>query len=81
MSDMIKAGMRFKNSGMELTVLDYCTINGKNLALVVRSCDGLFITVRNLVHERGDYYSWAWGHYYPRLKDALADYERRKNDL
>jgi len=81
MMNKISAGMRFKNSGMDLTVLDYCVINNKNLALLIRSCDGLFITVRNLNHERNDYYSWAWGHYYPLLIDAINDYDKRKNDL
>jgi len=81
MSDKIKAGMRFKNGDMELTVLDYCVVNNKNLALVIRSCDGFFITVRNLAHDRGSYYSWAWGNYYPILKDAIKDYDKRKNDL
>ena len=76
----ISAGMRFKNSGMDLTVLDYCEINNKNLALVIRSCDGLFITVRNLSQKNGDY-TWDWGHYYPVLRDAINDYDRRKNDL
>jgi len=79
-NEAIKPGFRFKNGTMDLTVLCFTKINDTNLALLICSNDGLFITVRNLGLWRG-HYTWDWGHYFPDVHDAVADYNNRKKDL
>jgi hypothetical protein len=80
MNDIIKLGMRFVNGFMECTVIGYTEVNGKNLALLLCSNDGLFITVRNLQLWQGQYI-WYFGHYYSSLNEAIRDYNERKKDL
>lgn len=77
---MIKPGMKFKNSFMELTVLCYDEISDKNLALLFSTNDEMFITVRNLSKYK-DEYAWCWGHYFIDIRDAVKDYDERKKDL
>ena len=76
----IKPGMRFKNGIMDLTVLCFTETGNTNLALLICSNDGLFITVRNLAKWL-DQYTWDWGHYITDLHDALDDYDERKAAL
>ena len=80
MIQTIKPGINFVNGTMELTVLSYTEINGNNLALIIRNCDGMFITVRNLSPWQ-EQYVWDWGHYFTDLREALDDYDARKKDL
>jgi len=76
----IKPGMRFKNGMMDLTVLCFTEKKDTNLALLICSNDGLFITVRNLKIWQGQYI-WDWGHYFSDIQDAVKDYGVRKKDL
>lgn len=76
----IKPGMRFKNGIMDLTVLCFTEAVNTNLALLICSNDGLFISVRNLSKWQGQYV-WDWGRYFSELRDALEDYENRKQDV
>ena len=80
MNDTIKPGMRFKNGFMELTVLCFTEAKDTNLALLLSSNDGLFITVRNLHLWQGRYV-WDWGHYFPDIHDAVKDYDVRMKGL
>lgn len=83
MNDTIKPGMRFKNGAMDLTAINFYEKGRDNVALVQRSEDSMYITVRDLTHSRGEYYYWLWGHYFSKESkaDALDDYEIRKKDL
>lgn len=79
MSD-IKAGMRFKNAGMDCEVIKFTETPKTNVALLFCHSDGLHITVRNLQLWNGRYV-WDWGHYFSSEPDALDDYETRKKEL
>ena len=78
--EIMKPGTRFTNGDMELTVLSFAENGGRNLALLIRHDDGMFITVRNLQPYNGAY-CWTWGHYFDGLTEALKDYKKRFNDL
>ena len=71
----IKPGFRFKNNSMRLT-------DKRNLALLVRENDACpYITVRDLSETGKGDFDWAWGHYFPDLDEAIADYRERLSDL
>jgi len=80
MNDIIKPGMRFKNGIMDLTVLCFTEAKNTNLALLICSNDGLFITVRDLGLWQGQW-TWNWGHYISDVHKAVKDYDARKKDL
>jgi hypothetical protein len=63
-----------------LTVLCFTETANTNLALLFRSCDGSYVTVRNLTKGKG-VYAWDWGHYFTDVLAAAKDYETRKKDL
>jgi len=76
----VKPGMRFMNGIMELTVLCFTETKDTNLALLICSNDGLFITVRNLQLWQGQFI-WYFGHYYDSIHEAVKDYDNRKKEL
>lgn len=78
----IKPGFKFKNEDMELTVIDFYEDAHKNVAVLERAEDGMYITVRDLTHSHGEFYYWHWGHYFSgnRKSEALEDFESRKKD-
>jgi hypothetical protein len=74
----IKSGMKIINVLDEFTVLVYAAKQHTNLALLIRSADGMFVTVRNLsIYDGHKTYSWDWGHYFTDLHEALCDYDVR----
>ncbi len=77
----MKQGFRFDSSGMEMTVLCFAESGKNNVALLICHDDGLFVTVRNVSCDDNGSYSWAWGHYFSELHEALADFDERKSAL
>ena len=78
----IKPGFRFKNNSMRLTVVLCGGTDKHNLALLVRENDACpYITVRDLSETGKGDFDWAWGHYFPDLDEAIADYRERLSDL
>ena len=78
----IKPGFRFKNNSMRLTVVLCDGTDKRNLALLVRENDACpYITVRDLSETGKGDFDWAWGHYFPDLDEAIADYRERLSDL
>ena len=76
----LKPGMQFFNGKSKFTLLCICETSDTNVALLIRHCDGTFITVRNLKRYYGDYI-WDWGFYSDNLSSAFNNYNQRKKDL
>ncbi len=82
MNEVIKPGMRIMNGKTECTVLLFTENGRRNLALLIRSEDGMFVTVRNLsIFEGHTTYSWDWGHYFTDIHAAIKDYDKRFREL
>jgi hypothetical protein len=82
MNQSIKPGMRIINGATECTVLLFTENGRRNLAMLIRSDDGMFVTVRNLsIFEGHATYSWDWGHYFTDIREAIKDYNKRFNEL
>ena len=74
-------GLEFENSGMRLVCLAFYSLGKRNVGLVQRVSDGMYITARNTSKEGDGSYSWAWGHYFPTLVEAEKDYKERLNEM
>ena len=77
----MKTGFTFTNQDMQLTCLCFVETERGNIALLVNHENGLFITVRDVSRENNGNFSWAWGHYFNDIRNAINDYDRRKNTL
>lgn len=74
-------GFTFKNDTMTLTTLCFHESGKRNIALLLRHGDGMFITVRNVSKDPDDNYTWDWGFYSPELQEALDNYRERLTSL
>ena len=66
---------------MELTCLCFAESKRGNIALLIDYENGLFITVRDVSRENNGNFSWAWGHYFNDIRNAIIDFDGRKNRL
>lgn len=77
----MKVGFTFTNQDMELTCLCFAESKRGNIALLIDYENGLFITVRDVSREKNGNFSWAWGHYFNDIRNAISDYEECKKHL
>lgn len=73
----MKTGFIFNNGSSTLTVLSFTAKGQDNLALLIRQ-DGTFVTARNISQEANGSFTWAFGHYFEGIRNALADFDERK---
>lgn len=71
---------RITNGGMVLDLVELSTHGRRNVALLRRVSDGMWITCRNIGNE-GAGYSWDWGHYFVYEEESRKDYERRFREM
>ncbi len=77
----MKVGFTFINQDMKLTCLCFAESIRGNIALVINHENGLFITARDVSRENNGNFSWAWGHYFYDIRNAIGDYDKRKDTL
>ena len=77
----MKIGFTFTNQDMQLTCLCFAESKRGNIALLIDHKNGLFITVRDVSRENNGDFSWAWGHYFFDIRNAISDYEECKKHL
>ena len=70
-----------KREDMQLTCLCFAESKRGNIALLIDHENGLFITVRDVSQENNGDFSWAWGHYFYDIRNAISDYEECKKHL
>ena len=77
----MKIGFTFTNQDMQLTYLCFAESKRGNIALLVNHENGLFITVRDISREKNGNFSWAWGHYFNDIHNAIIDFDERNKTL
>lgn len=77
----MKIGFTFTNQDMQLTCLCFAESKRGNIALLINHENGLFITARDVSRENNGNFSWAWGHYFYDIRNAIGDYDKRKDTL
>lgn len=71
---------RITNGSMVLDLVELSTHGRRNVALLRRVSDGIWITCQNIRNE-GTGYSWDWGHYFVYENSAREDFERLSKDM
>ena len=77
----MKVGFTFINQDMKLTCLCFAESIRGNIALLINHENGLFITARDVSRENNGNFSWACGHYFYDIRNAIGDYDKRKDTL
>lgn len=77
----MKPGFTFQNGTMQLTCLCFTESERGNLALLIDHKNGLFITARDVSQENNGSFSWAWGHYFYDIHNAIIDFDERNKTL
>lgn len=77
----MKSGFTFQNGLLRLTCLCFTESEHGNVALLISQENGLFITARDVLRENNGNYTWAWGHYFYDIRNAIIDFDGRKNRL
>lgn len=72
-------GFEFENSGMELICIAFDGTERINVGLFLRLTDGMYITARDISQDPNGTYSWAWGHYFTDIFEAIRDFNIRSN--
>lgn len=75
----MKPGFEFENSGMELICIAFHGTERTNVGLFLRLSDGMYITARDTSQDPNGTYSWAWGHYFTDIFEAIRDFNIRSN--
>ncbi len=76
---MIQPCFKFINEDEDYIVVLIYGTERKNIALLIRENTACpFITVRDLSELKNGNFSWAWGHYFSDIRNAIDDYDMRK---
>lgn len=75
-------GFIFRNGTIDYTVLDYAETLFGNIALLQRNCSCCpYVVARVIAPELDGRYTWAWGNYFCKLRNAENYFRTRITEL